>query len=142
MTNTKESLVPDQAEAFKENWLVQTAVLAFSVAAFLTLISRDEISGTSAIGLLLFGIAIPLLAGALMVSLISKQYGYSIYPWYRSILDFGGLLAAPSGIAMVLWEYSVWHVAGFLITASFSSVAVFIFAGEIKNAEWPTKTNK
>ena len=142
MTDNIKSEAADQLEAFKENWLVQSAMLAFSVAAFLTLISRDEISRACALGLLLLAMAIPLLAGALMVSLISKQYGYTIYPLYRSILDFSGLLAAPSGIAIVLWTYSYWHLAAFLIAVAFSSAAVIKFAEEIKDAEWPNKTNK
>ena len=117
-------------------------MLAFAVGAFLAIVSRSEVTGIASFALLLFALAIPLSGAAIMVSLVSRQYSYTIYPWYRAIVDFGPLVLVPFGVALLLGEYSLWHVAAFVMATAFSLAAIFLFSAEIRHALLPKKTNK
>src|SRR5215470_13312335 len=93
----------------KEGWLQQdnliyVGLIGIGVVIMQPFIAAARLDLPSIISVLAFSLAIPLLAGLMMLNLAQSVHHYAAYPWYLVLARAVGQGSAAVGVAAAFWH--------------------------------------
>jgi len=105
-----------KAEWLQQDNLIYVGLIGIGVVIMQPFIASARLDLPSIISVLAFSLAIPLLAGLMMLNLAQSLHKYVTYPWYLVFARAVGQGSAFFGVAAAFWH--VLWIAGVVVAVS------------------------
>ena len=105
-----------KAGSLQQDNLIYVGLIGIGVVIMQPFIAAARLDLPSTISVLAFSLAIPLVAGLMMLNLVQSLHKYAAYPWYLVLARAVGQGSAVVGVAAAFWH--VLWIAGVVVSVS------------------------